>query len=149
MQANDIVHTVQLYESLYLCSSSSFQCFQLVSGSNAYFIFFILFNNYLTSIFTQTLFDTTVIALVNYFLIPSSNENNLIYLQNSEWGKHDKKQQISSSGVVLSFVFQQDFLFLHHLTSETNNKALIQRTSQYFDMTHVIAALSYFPVTLS
>ena len=41
------------------------------------------------------------------------------------------------------------FLFLHHLTSETNNKALIQRTSQYFDMTHVITALSYFPVTLS
>ena len=41
------------------------------------------------------------------------------------------------------------FLFLHHLTSETNNKALVQRTSQYFDMIHVIAALSYFPVTLS
>ena len=89
-----------------------------------------------------------------------SNENNLIYLLSSGWGKHDKKQQISSSGVVFRFacvvascsvlhVFYQDFLFSHHLTSETNNKALIQRTSQYFDMTHVIAALSYFPVTLS
>ena len=84
-----------------------------------------------------------------YFLIPSSNKNNLIYLRSSEWGKHDKQQQISSSRVVLSFVFYQDFLFLHHLTSETNNKALIQRTSQYFDMIHVIAALSYFLVTLS
>ena len=26
-----------------------------------------------------------------YFLIPSSNENNLIYLRSSEWGKHDKQ----------------------------------------------------------
>ena len=89
-----------------------------------------------------------------------SNENNLIYLLSSGWGKHDKKQQISSSGVVFRFacvvascsvlhVFYQDFLFSHHLTSETNNKALIQRTSQYFDMTHVIAALNYFPATLS
>ena len=89
-----------------------------------------------------------------------SNENNLIYLLSSGWGKHDKKQQISSSGVVFRFacvvascsvlhVFYQDFLFSHHLTSETNNKALIQRTSQYFDMTHVIAALSYFPAALS
>ena len=41
----------------------------------------------------------------DYFLIPSSNENNLIYLQSSEWGKHDNKQQISSSAAVLSFVF--------------------------------------------
>ena len=40
-----------------------------------------------------------------YFLIPLSKENNLIYLRSSEWGKHDKQQQISSSGVVLSFVF--------------------------------------------
>ena len=40
-----------------------------------------------------------------YFVIPSSNENNLIYIQSSEWGKHDKQQQISSSGVALSFVF--------------------------------------------
>ena len=86
---------------------------------------------------------------LHYFLIPSSNENNFIYLRSSEWGKHDKQQQISSSRVVLSFVFYQDFLFLHHLTSETNNKALIQITSQYFDMTHAIAALSYFPVTLN
>ena len=46
-----------------------------------------------------------------YFLIPSSNESNLIYLQSSEWGKHDKKQQISSSGVMLSFVFQQGSRF--------------------------------------
>ena len=64
-------------------------------------------------------------------------------------GKHDKNQQISSSGVVLSFLFYQDILFLHHLTSETNNKALIQKTPQPFEMTHVIAALSYFPATLS
>ena len=40
-----------------------------------------------------------------YFVIPSSNENNLIYIRSSEWGKHDKQQQISSSGVALSFVF--------------------------------------------
>ena len=33
--------------------------------------------------------------------MPSSNENNVIYLRSSEWGGgHDKKQQISSSGVV-------------------------------------------------
>ena len=68
--------------------------------------------------------------MFSYFLIPSSNENNLIYLLSSEWGKYDKKQQISSSGVVLSFVFWQDsFSFLPHRTSEANNKALIQRTS--------------------
>ena len=46
-----------------------------------------------------------LILNTDYFLILSSNENNLIYLRSSEWGKHDKKQQISSSGVVLSFVF--------------------------------------------
>ena len=61
-------------------------------------------------------------------------------------GKHDKKQQILASYSVLC---SSKILFLHHLTSETNNKALIQRTSEYFDMTHNVAALSYFPATLS
>ena len=51
---------------------------------------------------------------------------------------------------MLSFVFWQDSLFLHDLTTKTNNKALIQKTWQHFDMsTYVIAVLSYFPATLS
>ena len=49
-----------------------------------------------------------------FFLIPSSNENNLIYLRSSESGKHDKKKQISS-GVLLKTKL------------ETNNKALKQK----------------------
>ena len=43
------------------------------------------------------------VIISNFFLLPSSNENNLIYLRSSEWGKRDKKQQIFS-GVVLTFV---------------------------------------------
>ena len=42
----------------------------------------------------------------NYFLIPSSNENNFqLYFRRSEWGKHNKKQQIPSNDVVLSFAY--------------------------------------------
>ena len=48
----------------------------------------------------------------SYFLFPSSNKNNCIYLRSSEQGKHykKKKKKISSSdvvcgGVVLSFIF--------------------------------------------
>ena len=54
----------------------------------------------------QILLSPQVIRVIisNYFLLPSSNENNLIYLRSSEWGKRDKKQQIFS-GVVLTFVF--------------------------------------------
>lgn len=35
-----------------------------------------------------------------YFVIPSSNENNLIYLLRSGCGKDNKQQQTLSSGVV-------------------------------------------------
>ena len=54
----------------------------------------------------QILLSRQVIRVIisNYFLLPSSNENNLIYLRSSEWGKREKKQQIFS-GVVLTFVF--------------------------------------------
>ena len=31
-----------------------------------------------------------LILNTDYFLILSSDENNLIYLRSSEWGKHDK-----------------------------------------------------------
>ena len=31
-----------------------------------------------------------LILNTDYFLILLSNENNLIYLRSSEWGKHDK-----------------------------------------------------------
>ena len=42
----------------------------------------------------------------NYFLIPSSKENNFqLYFRRSEWEKHNKKQQIPSNDVVLSFAY--------------------------------------------
>ena len=36
---------------------------------------------------------------------------------------------------------------IRYLSIETNNKALIQKTSQYLDMTHIIATLSCHPTT--
>ena len=39
--------------------------------------------------------------------------------------------------------------FWHRLTSKTNNKALIQKTSQYSDMRYIVTLLGYFPATLN
>ena len=67
---------------------------------------------------------------MTYFLIPSLNKYNLIYLQSSEWRKHNKNNKFQ---VVASCEWCRAQLcilarfFLHHLKPETNNKALIQK----------------------
>ena len=46
---------------------------------------------------------------IQYFLIPLSNGNNLIYLRSSEWGKHDKNNKFQ---VVASCVLKIGFRVL-------------------------------------
>ena len=77
-----------------------------------------------------------------YLLIPSSNENNLIYLRSSEWGKNfknNKLQVVAPCWVMYSSKIR--------LAPETNNKALIQNI--IILMTHIVAVLSYFLAILS